>query len=79
MKTELIKGKAGQFELVFKIPQKLAPVFLAFFLVLPGSKEGVSHLAGPAQSSSHFAVPVGLHSGNPLQYGETAQPWPSQD
>ena len=70
MQTKLNKGKMGQFEISFKIPQKLAPLFLAFSLVLPGTKEGMPTLLGPAHSSPHFATPVGLHTGDPLKYGE---------
>lgn len=71
MQSVLSRGKSGSLEIQFKVPQKLAPVYLAFHLVLPDSRGG-QRLVGPASRSPHFAVPIGLSRGKPLKYGEHA-------
>ena len=67
--SQLTANKSGSLEIQFKIPQKLAPVFLAFNLVRGGAGKA-GGLIGPARGSPHFAVPIGLQRGSPLKYGE---------
>ena len=68
--TALSKGKSYRLEIQLAVPQNLAPVYLAFLLVLPGTDGGKERLVGPASRSPHFAVPIGLKKGSPLKYGE---------
>lgn len=68
LQSQLTAGKSGRLEIQFKIPQKLAPVFLAFKLV-NGPAGGKGTFLAPARGSPHFAVPIGLQKGNPLKYG----------
>lgn len=69
MRSRLANAKSGRREMQFKIPSKLAPVYLAFNLV--SQDAGTPQVkTGPASGSPHFAVPIGLHGGNPLKYGQ---------
>lgn len=70
--SHLNPGKSGLAGIQFSIPQKLAPVYLAFQLAVLLEDKGVA-LLGPASKSPHFAVPVGLVRGQPLNYGKTSQ------
>ena len=67
LRSVLAKVKSGH-EIVFKLPDKLAPVFVAFKLELAGHGDK-RRTVGPWGGLLHFAVPVGLGKGDPLKYG----------
>lgn len=68
MQSKLALGKVGAPEITFRLPDRLAPVFLAFELQTQHGQEEDLRL-GPRHGAKHFAVPVGLSRGNPLKYG----------
>ena len=69
LRSVLAKVKSGH-EIVFKLPDKLAPVFVAFELELAGQGDK-RRMVGPSGGLPHFAVPVGLGRGDALKYGRS--------
>lgn len=61
------------YEIQFRIPENLAPVFLGFQLELRNAFGQHIH-QGPIRGPEHFAVPIGLAKGNPLRLGKLNLP-----
>lgn len=55
------------------VPDKLAPVYLAFQLEALAS-DGKSVPLSPFGGAPHYAIPVGLAKGDPLKYGTAPTP-----